>query len=345
MKREKKIRNRQGVIRLLQMLSYGHPRRFDAPIRSIAILLPERYGDCILLTKLLRELRSSLPEASIHLIAFRKVSEAFFDHDPNVSEVFNVKSGILEWLKFFLTHRFDVLFNPKDSLSVSFIMQSMLLRAKCKIAHQSDFHIGIYDRLIDQDYYNHVTIRNGGLLDVLGLHVSDRASIRPYMPSLPVSESMHSYCRSIESKGYAGLNLSSGSAGKYWPKEKWAELVSRFPDQRFVVFSSSQDMADKLFLEKELTNVVASPATATLGEVEAMLKQLIFLVSPDTSLVHMAACLDTPVVALYRIRRNDWTRFAPLSSNNEIVVSPVDRVEAIDVDAVSIAVTKVRGRC
>lgn len=344
MKREQKIKLRQGFARLLQTIAKRNPSRFDGNIRSIVILLPERYGDCILLTKLFAEIRAALPDASIHLVAFRKVSAVFFASDPNVASIFNVKSGAPAWLKYMLTHRFDVLFNPKDSMSVGFLLQSFLLRARLKVAQQHDYHEGVYDRLIRKDYYDHVTERNSGLFEQLGVRVPGRENIRPYVPPLPVSRSLSDFASSIAGRGLIGLNLSSGSLGKYWPKEKWAEFTRRYPDERFVVFASSNDHEDKLYLERELDNVVPLPVTATLGEVDAVLRELKLLVSPDTSLVHMASCHNLPVVALYRNRRNDWTRFAPLSTNHEIVVSASDRVRDIRVNEVDEAFRKVHER-
>lgn len=344
MKREQKIKIRQGFARLLQAVSRRKPGRFDGEVRTIAILLPERYGDCVLLTELFAQIRAALPEATIHLIAFRKVSAVFFKSDPNVASIFNIKSGLPAWLKFVRNNRFDVLFNPKDSMSVSFLFQSFLLRARLKVAHRHDYHERIYDRMIDKDYYDHVTERNAGLFDILGVTVPGGKTIRPYVPPLPVSQVMHDFAGSIAGKGYIGLNLSSGSVGKYWPKEKWVEFVRSYPGERFVVFASAKDHEDKLFLERELENVLPLPPTATLGEVEVVMQELKLLVSPDTSLVHMASCHDLPVVALYRNRRNDWTRFAPLSPNHEIVVSASDRVGDIELDAVDQAFSKVLAR-
>ncbi|ACF12198.1 glycosyl transferase family 9 [Chlorobaculum parvum NCIB 8327] len=344
MKRENKLKLRQGFARLLQAVSRRKVGRFDGDVRSIAILLPERYGDCILLTKLFAEIRAALPEATIHLIAFRKVSAVFFESDPNVASIFNVKSGFFTWIRYVMNHRFDVLFNPKDSMSISFLLQSLFLRARLKVAHRHDYHERLYDRLIDKDYYDHVTERHSGLFDILGVTVPGRESIRPYVPPLPVSQSLSDFARSIAGKGYIGLNLSSASRLKYWPKENWAEFVRNYPEERFVVFASAKDHEDKLFLERELDNVLPLPPTATLGEVDLVMQELKLLVSPDTSLVHMAACHDLPVVALYRNRRNDWTRFAPLSTNHEIVVSLSDLVGDIGVDAVQQAFRKVYAR-
>lgn len=45
MKRENKLKLRQGFAWLLQAVSRRKASRFEGNVRSIAILLPERYGD------------------------------------------------------------------------------------------------------------------------------------------------------------------------------------------------------------------------------------------------------------------------------------------------------------
>ncbi|HWR01975.1 MAG TPA: glycosyltransferase family 9 protein, partial [Chlorobaculum sp.] len=97
---------------------------------------------------------------------------------------------------------------------------------------------------------------------------------------------------------------------------------------------------EKQILEVSLVNVEPSPKTANLGEVGAILKQLKFLVTPDTSLVHLAACYDLSVIALYRNNRADIERFPPMSTLHELVVSPNELVGSISVDAVDKAVRR-----
>jgi heptosyltransferase III len=338
MKRGKKLKNRQFAARILQLLSFSRSGSLSGRPASIAILVPERYGDCILLTQLLAQLHAAEPDLSIHLITFRKSSCRFFATDPHVASLFYVKSGVWKWLLFTLTHRFDVLFNPKDSQSVSFLLQSVLLRARFKVGHLNESHAGIYDRLIDLDYYTHVTLRNGELLRVLGMELPRGHTSSPYLPPMAVSEDVRSFCTAIARQDCIGINLSAGSVGKCWSMEKWTELIGAWPNERFVIFSTPVDADIKHALEQRLDNVIASPSTANLGEVGGIVRNLKLLITPDTSLVHIASCFNTPVVALYRNRLNDRTRFAPLSSYQEIVVSPDSRVNSIKVDTVCKAV-------
>lgn len=336
---------RRAVARLLQAFSSFRRSRFDGKVRSIAIIMAGRYGDAILLTKLLRQLNAAAPDISLHLIVSRKTNSAFFKASPYVADVFCFKSGVREWLKLLLFTRFDVLFNPKDYPSNSSLILSTLLRARLKVSHNHELHQGIFDRLIEIDYYSHLTVQNAGLLDVLALQVPDGADIRPELPHYPVSGEVEQFAKEISGRGYAGINVSAGNASRYWTREKWQEFAGMFPEEKFLIFSSPEDMEEKKILEMSLGNVIVSPVTSNLGEVGAIVRQLRILVSPDTSLVHIASCFDTPVIALFPDTYISIKRYAPLSSNSEIVASGSKQVSDIEADAVASAFRRVRVRC
>lgn len=299
-----------------------------------------RYGDAILMTRLLRQLRAAIPDVSLHVIVSRKTNSVFFRSSPYVTSVFCLKSGLGEWLRFFISSRFDVLFNPKDSPSNSNLILSTFLKARLKVSHYHELHEGIFDRLIDLDHFSHVTVQNAGLLDVLGLEVPESADIRPELPVYQLSGEVAEFAEKIRGQGYAGINLSAGNASRYWTGEKWSQFAKMFPAERFVIFSSPEDVEEKKHLEFSLGNVIASPVTANLGEVGAILGHLKVLVSPDTSLVHMAACFDTPVIALFPDDLLSMKRYAPLSTRSAIVASATCRVGDISVDAVAGAFRK-----
>ncbi|WP_292000763.1 glycosyltransferase family 9 protein [Chlorobium sp.] len=130
-----------------------------------------------------------------------------------------------------------------------------------------------------------------------------------------------------------------------WSAEKWSLLLDAFPDRRFIVFSApkERDLLLKKKLEDHHDNVTASPVTGNLSEVAELMRTIGFLVSLDTSLIHVASCLNVPVVGLYRNRRDDIVRFSPLSERHEIVVSSGELVDDIPAGPVVEAVSRLCG--
>ena len=118
-------------------------------------------------------------------------------------------------------------------------------------------------------------------------------------------------------RSIVGLNISAGAQARYWTHETWAALASRFPDRRFMVFSAPQDAAARHAVEAPGTNIIPSPATGNLYEMGLLMARLGLLVTPDTSLVHVASCTNTPVVGLYGNTLKDQSCFGPFMVPHE----------------------------
>ncbi|NTW83845.1 MAG: glycosyltransferase family 9 protein [Chlorobiaceae bacterium] len=304
------------------------------PIQSVVILARECYGDCILLTPLIGMLRKEYPELSIYVVAFTRIIFDFFNADPNVTAVYHAKRDLHRYLRGILSREFDILFNPKDHPSTHFLLQSMLIRARYKVSHFSPGHEGIYDHLIALEAHTHESLKNLAFLDTLQVS-SSPADCRPYLPPMPVSAEIDTFVNSIPEKRYIGLNISAGHAGGHRRLEQWGDLITGFPHETFIIFSSPKDIDEKRKLEQSCKNILVSPATRNLYEVGEIVRKLKLLLTPDTSLVHIAACYDTALIALYREYLIDRLQFGPLSSIQQVIVSPSPDIADIDTETIA----------
>lgn len=300
---------------------------------SIVLLARERYGDVILMTPLIKNLRMAYPEVSIYIVAFTRPIFEFFSSDANITETFHAKRNLFRYASKLLPKKFDLLFNPKNHPSRNFYLQSRVIRAKYKIGHRNTNHDELYDFLIDCAPGTHETLRNLSLLEALGN--TPAKDCRPYIPEMPLSGEAASFLDNLRTGHYTGINISAGATGGYRTFEQWSELINKFPEERFVIFSSGADLGKKRAIENAHANILPSPATKNLYEVFRMFEKLKLLVTPDTSLVHVASCSDTPVLALYRHNPADSIEFSPLSTFQEVLVSPTAEVSDIANDLVS----------
>ncbi|NTV93580.1 MAG: glycosyltransferase family 9 protein [Chlorobiaceae bacterium] len=308
---------------------------FTGELNSVVILSGEKIGDSILLTPLLRNLRIHFPELEIHLICMTHTSAEFFKNDPHITAVHEVKKNILTYCIKTLPRKFDLLFNTKDGLSTNFLIQTALLRARFKVGHHHPLHEGIFNRLIALDHNTKMVLKHCSLLSVLSLEATGEET-RPYLPPAPISERMASFIATIEQDHVIGINISAGNESRYWTEKKWSDLLSSFPELQFIIFSAPGDLEIKERLEQAHNNVTASPQTANIYEVGVLVKQLQLLVSPDTSLVHIASCYNTPVIAFFPDAPVEYARFGPYLTAHELVISPSLKVSDIDVrDVVS----------
>ena len=309
------------------------------PPESIAILAKERYGDCIMLTPLIAELRRAYPDLSIYIIAFNRMIFEFFTTDPNVTAVYHTKKSYGRYIKNVLLKKFDLLFNPKDHPSSSFLLQTLLIRARYKVSHFNSYHEGLYDHLIKLAPDTHESLRNLALLTVL--NPSAHPQCMPYLPPMPVSTETAAFLKTVEADKYIGINISAGHSGGHRTVRQWSELIEMFRDKTFVIFSSPDDLEEKRALEQLHTNICHSPATRNLYEVGEIVKKLKILITPDTSLVHIASCFNTPLIGLYRKSLVDHSQFGPLSALQESILSPTPNVVDIDTQSIATALSRV----
>ncbi|MEI8186564.1 MAG: glycosyltransferase family 9 protein [Chlorobiaceae bacterium] len=344
MKHEKKDHTafRERLAKTLQFFAkhrQSTPRPEKAP-ESIVILARECYGDCIMLTPLIGTLRREYPELSIYVIAFSQIIFNFFSADTNVTAVYHAKRNMKRYCKEILSKKFDILFNPKDHPSTHFLIQSMLINARHKVGHFSPFHEGLFDHLITLGPNKHESERNLSLLSIIN-ETALKQPCKPYLPPMPVCAETAAFLKTLPSGKYIGINLSAGHSGGRRTTRQWSELINEFPNETFIILSAPQDLQEKRELEQSLDNVLQSPSTRNLYEVGEIVKRLKLLITPDTSLVHIASCFDTPIIALYRKRFADRTQFAPLSTLQEIIISSTPDVIDIDPADVTAALKKV----
>lgn len=339
--KKKKRQFRQAFARTLQHLASKRNGEtvFSGPLDSIAILAQEKLGDCVLLTPLIRILRKNRPDLNIHIIAFSRLSADFFKNDPDVTAVHYAKGQPGTYRRNVLSMTFDVLFNTKDHPSTHFLLQSSLIRARYKVGHANEFHEGLFDMLLTMDFSAHMALKNCALLDLLGIRYSQE-ECRPALAPLPLPPELTGFLSQLDNKKFTGINISAGEPNRVWPETKWNDLICRFPDRYFIVLSGPNELEIKKRIERSHTNVITSPATRNLYEALRIVEKLDLLVTPDTSLVHIASAAKTPVIGLYREAPQDITRFGPFRIQSELAISSTGEVAGIDVDSVVSAIEK-----
>lgn len=330
-------KSKQGLAKTLLTLvgSVDEKDRFEGPLNSIIIQAQEKIGDAILLTPLLRLLRTALPDAEIHLVTYSSVY-AFFRNDPHIDEVHRGKNHYAAFYKAIRGREFDVLYSTKDHFSFTFVYQARLIPARYRVGIEHPLHAGFFHRLIRLDFHQHVVEKNCALLNLLNIPYR-KEECRPYLPEGDVSEPVRKFATQLSTLKPVGINLSAGEKEREWTLEKWVDLVGRM-DQPVVVLAMPDRAQDKHFLETRFDHVIPSPQTRSIYDAGQIIQRLKVLISPDTSLVHVASCYGTPVAGLYRADLDHIERFYPYAVPHRVLASPTHRITDIGVESVLNAV-------
>jgi ADP-heptose:LPS heptosyltransferase len=303
---------------------------FEGPLDSILIIAQEKLGDAILLTPLIGNLRRARPELQIHIVTFSSVYE-FFRNDSNVDAVYRGKKHYVSYYKSMRDRRFDLLFNTKDHASFTGLYQSRLLPARHRVGISHPFNKGYFHHTLDFDYHRHVVEKNIALLDYLNIPYEEE-DCRPYLPEGPITEAIKHFSFTSDGR-IVGVNLSAGDAEREWPLDKWKAFIEKVQSP-VIVFAMPDRLEDKHKLTDTFNNVINTPQTRSIYDVGRMMQYLDYLITPDTSLVHLASCYSIPTVALYGSDPEQYERFYPYLVPHRQVRSSSDRIADISVSEV-----------
>jgi len=305
---------------------------------SIAIIAQERIGDSILLTPLIFNLRKNISDLKIVLITLSPDSYNFFKNDKNIDKIFFVKANYIKYFQEIRKFHFDILFNTKDHPSFTFIYQTLLIKADIKIGIKHQFHEKFYDYLLFFPYFEHIVRKNCGILSLFDIATNDEIC-RPYIPQNEISDEIRSILPEISKEKIVGINLSAGEKSRELSLEQLNELIPKLKCQ-IILFSMPSRSVEKEILENKHQNILKTPKTKSFSDVVELIKNIDILISPDTSLIHVASSFNKKIVGIYRNNPIHHKRFYPFVTNFKQIISKTDFLKDVIIDEVYEAVSE-----
>jgi ADP-heptose:LPS heptosyltransferase len=273
-------------------------------VKKICIVHLNQIGDLIFSLPLLKALRENYPDASIHSLVKPYLQELLID-SPFVDIVFLRKSG--------LTERFKLLKNIRKNnydlmISLARSEECLMLTALSKAKIKAGFSYFPWDLCLNvketveghNSWYN-----NSKLLKRLNITVTKTDYVGLLNVNARESDLSLPTQFVIISPGTSRRRLA-----KAWQKEKFAQLMLLLKEKYGLsaVLVGGMDnqeynneiirILEKNYREKhiELLNLTGKIGLAGLCSV---IKRASLFVGIDSGVMHMASCLDIPVVGLF----------------------------------------------
>jgi heptosyltransferase-2 len=122
------------------------------------------------------------------------------------------------------------------------------------------------------------------------------------------------------------IGICPGGKGveKHWPAERFAAvahyLKNKYHNAKFIIFGGPEDIAEAEIIKKSVLdeNVLIAINKINLIESFALLKYCEFLLTNDTGIMHIAAAIGKPTVALFSIR-NILGKWFPYGNQHKIL--------------------------
>ena len=301
--------------------------------KSVLILKYDRIGDMVLSTPIFRELKLAYPNISISVLA-SKENRDVIKYNPYVDKIFtNYKNQIFNDLPTLLKLRkknFDVCIELDHSVIPHAIFRLKILNPKKTISIHKDGRYGvkgvdlkIYDYFTKKDTKSHFGKIWLETLIFFGISPSSY-SYDLFLGNIE-KEKAKIFAISLGKKIKIGINMEGSFPEKSIQKEELEKICvglhNNFNNIKIVILTSPDKLLEKrqLISELGLDFVIPSYNTKTIIDAAALIEQLDLIITPDTSIVHIAASFDKPVVSIHENNKDSFRLWSPTSTLSKTV--------------------------
>jgi len=315
--------------------------------RILVIRQQNQMGDMLLATPCLRALRQSIPGSWITLLASHE-NAAVVLNNPHVDEVLVYDKRVFRRNPLALVNFIQSLRRRNFGISivlstVSFSVTSAILcvmsGAKYKVSYSgSSYGLGFVDQAFQvsvplEDNGAHQTTLGLKLLEYFGVTTRD---LSPIMVPDKEEEQFagefvaRSFSRASDKGIVVGIHPGAGKSKNRWAASRFAEIANELHQKKAASIVVIGGPSDAQVLDTVLNALAFKAAVLTgesLGRVAAVMKRLSLLLCNDTGVLHVAAAVGCPTLALFG--PTDPSRWAPLSKFVRVLRAPGTRMDEL----------------
>ena len=329
-----------------------HKKLVDFDIKkaqSVLFLRYDRIGDMVITTPVFRELKLAYPHISITALA-SKANQGVLTNNPYVDHIItNHKNNLLQDLPSLLQFRkqkFDVCVEFDHSVIPHAIIRLKIINPKKVISVKKDGRYGVDgSELLLYDFYtekpSNAHFRDIWLATLKPFGIKPKSNSYDLFVANNQQKQAQNFIKQYSSKFLVGINLEGAVKGK---KIKFSELYQicqglyqENNNIQIIILTTPnnwQSVSEKV-RDQSLDYITVSYKTNTILDAAALISQLDLIITPDTSIVHIASVFNKPIVTIHENNQDSYQLFAPTSDINKTVFSPKkDTLEGYDVQKV-----------
>lgn len=281
-------------------------------------------GDTLMCTPTLGILKQEFPAAKIDVLVMHEGAKNILECSPDVNRVIQwnfMKHGFFKSLKFCLKLRqkkYDVSLMSYPSNRDEYNMVSLLIGAKVRVGHQYNVkctygtNVMAFNRRLKESGENkrHNVEENIELLKCLNITPKSDADYRLRLhlsrEDIEFAKAFLRRYRDIESPLLVGIHPGSGETKnlhfRRWPISHFAhlsDLLMLSKRAQILVFGGPNEKHLRSDLQRFMTQKPILVENVSFRRTGALIQQCDLFISVDVGLMHTAAAVGTPTVALY----------------------------------------------
>lgn len=315
---------------LLKFLLIFNPVKKDSAIPSfnsnsvILFIRLNRIGDALVTTPLLYEIKNQIGCKIIVLADPR--NHFVFHNNPSVDEVIVYKkgfNGIIGINNIVKEKNINAIIDLHDDVSttVSFLVALAKVKYKLGLSRSNN---SIFTHTIEKLNPSkfHVIDRNLELGKLFNIKINKSdVSVRFYPPEEAIKKAKSELAKmNPQNQLLVGINISAGSEARFWGVDNYQKVIDALAgyEIKVVLFCSESDyqLAQQI-IEKD--NIY--PPTKDFGNFASAIMNLNFLITPDTSVVHIASINKIPLFGIYVKYNTDDMIWSPYNTEFDCVIT------------------------
>ncbi len=296
-----------------------------AIIDRVLIMRQDRIGDMIMTLPLLRRLREIHPDLSITVVASESNS-VILKYEKDISVIIYDKSPGKFISSLLAARDFmpDAVVDMHMHDSTTSFIYAAFSGAKWKL------HVDRENRLpfnirVKASRDGHIMDSFSDLLSGLGREIITEELVREISLSDIETDFADRFWRGLDAEPEAciGINISAGGENRWWGVDRYMEvcrgIISLGIKPLLLYAPEHKERASAIAMHEAET--LLSPMTPTVLHVAALIQNVRLLVSPDTSVIHIAASNGIPVVGMYLPFDSSLPKWYPWRVYSRILVS------------------------
>ena len=281
-------------------------------IERILLIRVDRIGDVLISTPVIRQLRNHFPTTRIDLLLGHKNWMVA----PLIAEINRhyvlPKSfvKIVRTIRELRKNRYDVVINFHLNPSGSADLISRLAKGKYLVERTEGEQVMVGEDII---------VQTSRLLSSLGIETISPESEEEHRLNITLPPNVERKDESTEMVSVA-LNVSVAGAGRRWPEEHYVALTTLIREEgmlpTIVGAPGDRELMERIAIASSTQFI---EPTNNFSTFVGVLTGFDILVTPDTSVVHLAAALRKPVIPLYASEKAG-TEWRPWGTESEPII-------------------------
>jgi len=300
-------------------------------IKNILVVRNDRFGEFLLNIPAFRALKQSFPDSILTLVVNPYVAQLTSSID-SIDKVIiweNRNHNFSDNLKFardLKGRKFDlcVIFNPSREFNVISFLAGIPLR----LGYDRKWGFLLTHKMKDEKHLGkkHETEYNLDLVRLIGANTQDITLSLKINNGIIIDLFKDEDLR--ESEDLIALHPFTSDPIKQWPMENFKRLAQglvKVPNKKVLIIGGQEELGKiSEYFVNAGNNIINLIGKTTLVQLAALLAKCKLLISCDSGPVHLASCVNTPVISIFRndILGKGPTRWGPKSKESIVLEKP-----------------------